>query len=84
MTAAAGGSSTLRPKRPRVPQRVLDNKATIRKQTLLLLEARGYSREHDMFKDVFGMATKGTYFALVSETEAGKRHSDGGVSVALC
>ncbi|RSH85802.1 uncharacterized protein EHS24_003982 [Apiotrichum porosum] len=69
--AGAAGSSTMRPKRPRVPQQVLDNKATIRKQTHLLLDARGCPREHEMFKDVFGMTTKGTYFALRAVMEAG-------------
>lgn len=38
----------------------------IRKQTLVLMEEKGYSRSHEVFKDVFGMTTKGTYFALVS------------------
>ena len=38
----------------------------IRKQTLLMLEDRGFGRDHEMFKDIFGMATKGTYFAFVS------------------
>ncbi|WRT65868.1 uncharacterized protein IL334_002819 [Kwoniella shivajii] len=51
-------------KRIRVPQQVLDNKAAIRKQTLVLLESRGISRTHDSFKDVFGMTTKGTSFAF--------------------
>jgi hypothetical protein len=39
---------------------------TIRKQALVLLEARGYQRHHDIFKDVFSMCTKGTYFVFVS------------------
>lgn len=78
----------MRPKRPRVPQQVLDNKAvsgvlvehhsldqTIRKQTHLLLDARGCPREHEMFKDVFGMTTKGTYFALVSQLASSCRLS---------
>jgi hypothetical protein len=32
----------------------------------VLLESRGVGRDHDLFKDVFGMTTKGTYFAFVS------------------
>ncbi|WWC88002.1 uncharacterized protein L201_002904 [Kwoniella dendrophila CBS 6074] len=51
-------------KRNKVPQQVLDNKAVIRKQTLILLENRGIPRTHESFKDVFGMTTKGTYFAF--------------------
>ena len=39
---------------------------SIRKQTLLLLETRGFPRDHDQFKDVFSMTTRGTYFAFVS------------------
>jgi hypothetical protein len=39
---------------------------TIRKQTLIMLEARGYGRTHELFKEVFGMTTRGVYFALVS------------------
>jgi hypothetical protein len=35
---------------------------------MLLMEERGCGRNHDIFKDVFGMSTKGTYFALVSDT----------------
>ncbi|GFZ43255.1 hypothetical protein JCM24511_00974 [Saitozyma sp. JCM 24511] len=67
--------STGRAKRVRVPQQVLDNKAAIRKQTLVLLESRGVGRDHDLFKDVFGMTTKGTYFAFrdrLVETSLGK------------
>ncbi|KIR43337.1 hypothetical protein I307_03582 [Cryptococcus deuterogattii 99/473] len=51
-------------KRARVPQQVLDNKASIRKQTLLLLEERGVSRTNDLFKEIFGITTKGVYFAF--------------------
>ncbi|TYJ54949.1 hypothetical protein B9479_004361 [Cryptococcus floricola] len=58
-TAEASGR-----KRVRVPQQVLDNKASIRKQTLLLLELRGIPRTHDLFKDIFGVTTKGVYFAF--------------------
>ncbi|ORY28630.1 hypothetical protein BCR39DRAFT_200190 [Naematelia encephala] len=58
-------------KRPRVPTQVLDNKAAIRKQTLLLMNGRGYAREHELFKDVFGMTTKGTNFALRDRLETG-------------
>ncbi|KAK8865718.1 hypothetical protein IAR55_000864 [Kwoniella newhampshirensis] len=64
---AEGGNdapNTGKAKRVRVPQQVLDNKAAIRKQTLVLLEGRGISRTHDMFKDVFAMTTKGAYFAF--------------------
>jgi len=39
---------------------------TVRKQTLLLLESSGYPRDHDLFKELFSMVTKGTYFAFVS------------------
>lgn len=68
-------------KRPRVPQQILDNKAvsdsmyrlcpsllyqSIRKQTMLLLESSGYARDHELFKEIFSMVTKGTYFAFVS------------------
>lgn len=28
---------------------------------------RGVHREHEQFKDVFGMTTKGAYFAFVSQ-----------------
>ncbi|OCF32903.1 hypothetical protein I316_05540 [Kwoniella heveanensis BCC8398] len=63
--------NTGRSKRVRVPQQVLDNKATIRKQCLVLLETRGIPRTHESFKDVFGMATKGTYFAFRNQLEAG-------------
>nr|XP_018264910.1 uncharacterized protein I303_03091 [Kwoniella dejecticola CBS 10117]OBR87068.1 hypothetical protein I303_03091 [Kwoniella dejecticola CBS 10117] len=59
-----GGTSSSRNKRVRVPQQVLDNKAAIRKQTLVLLEQRSIPRTHELFKDVFGMTTKGTYFAF--------------------
>ncbi|WWD18103.1 hypothetical protein CI109_102551 [Kwoniella shandongensis] len=59
-----GAPNTGRAKRVRVPQQVLDNKAAVRKQTLVLLEGRGISRSHEMFKDVFGMTTKGAYFAF--------------------
>ncbi|RXK42587.1 hypothetical protein M231_00141 [Tremella mesenterica] len=48
----------------RVPQQVLDNKAGIRKQTLVLLESRGISRDHENFKEVFSMTTKGVYFVF--------------------
>ncbi|WWC68451.1 uncharacterized protein I206_102379 [Kwoniella pini CBS 10737] len=56
--------STNKNKRVRVPQQVLDNKAAIRKQTLVLLENREISRNHELFKEVFGMTTKGTYFTF--------------------
>lgn len=62
-TKAQEPPSTGRAKR-RVPQQVLDNKAAIRKQTLVLLESRGVMRENEQFKDVFGMTTKGVYFAF--------------------
>ncbi|WVQ97058.1 hypothetical protein IAU59_004168 [Kwoniella sp. CBS 9459] len=61
--------SLARSKRVRVPQQVLDNKATIRKQCLVLLELRGIARTHEAFKDVFGMTTKGTYFAFRNQLE---------------
>ncbi|WOO80961.1 uncharacterized protein LOC62_03G004491 [Vanrija pseudolonga] len=48
----------------RVPQQTLDNKAMIRKQALVALEARGVLRDHSLFKDVFSLVTKGTYFAV--------------------
>nr|XP_019050576.1 hypothetical protein I302_01013 [Kwoniella bestiolae CBS 10118]OCF29506.1 hypothetical protein I302_01013 [Kwoniella bestiolae CBS 10118] len=51
-------------KRVRVPQQVLHNKAAIRKQTLLLLEDRNISRTNELFKDIFGMITKSTYFVF--------------------
>ncbi|OWZ70758.1 hypothetical protein AYX14_03814 [Cryptococcus neoformans] len=51
-------------KRTRVPQQILDNKASICKQTLLLLEGRGVSRTNDLFKEIFGITTKGAYFAF--------------------
>lgn len=38
----------------------------IRKQTLVLLESRGYARQHKQFKDIFAMVTKGVYFVCVS------------------
>jgi hypothetical protein len=38
----------------------------VRKQTLLLLESGGYPRDHELFKELFSMVTKGTYFAFVS------------------
>ncbi|WVQ71205.1 hypothetical protein IAR50_000730 [Cryptococcus sp. DSM 104548] len=60
----AGASEGSARKRIRVPQQVLDNKASIRKQTLLLLEQRGIARTHDIFKDIFGVTTKGAYFAF--------------------
>jgi hypothetical protein len=69
-------------KRGKVPQQILDNKAVsvlqlfkpmegadaqiIRKQTLIMLEQRGYARQHELFKDVFAMTTKGVYFVCVS------------------
>lgn len=45
---------------------MLTYRQVIRKQTLVLMEEKGYPRSHESFKDVFGMTTKGTYFALVS------------------
>ncbi|WWC96760.1 hypothetical protein V866_003633 [Kwoniella sp. B9012] len=59
-----GEMSSTTKKRVRVPQQVLDNKAAIRKQTLLLLENRNIPRTNDMFKDIFGMITKSTYFVF--------------------
>ncbi|AAW42508.2 expressed protein [Cryptococcus deneoformans JEC21] len=56
-------------KRARVPQQILDNKASIRKQTLLLLEERGVSRTNDLFKEIFGITTKGVYFAFRDRLE---------------
>lgn len=35
---------------------------------MIMLEARGCSREHEQFKDVFGMTTKGAYFVFVRST----------------
>ena len=32
---------------------------------MVLLEERGVARSHEDFKDVFGMTTKGAYFAFV-------------------
>lgn len=58
-------------RRPKVPQQILDNKASIRKHTMLLMEERGCGRNHDIFRDVFGMSTKGTYFALRNRLESG-------------
>ncbi|KAI9635002.1 uncharacterized protein MKK02DRAFT_43683 [Dioszegia hungarica] len=51
-------------KRARVPQQVLDNKALIRKQALVVMESRGYPRDHELFKDIFGMTIKGVYFVF--------------------
>ena len=31
-----------------------------------MLEARGYARQYDLFKEVFAMTTKGVYFVCVS------------------
>ncbi|WVR05675.1 hypothetical protein IAU60_002697 [Kwoniella sp. DSM 27419] len=75
--ATEGGGTTgetlsvARSKRVKVPQQVLDNKGTIRKQALVLLEARGVWRTHDSFKDVFAMVTKGAYFAFRNHLESG-------------
>jgi hypothetical protein len=38
----------------------------IRKRAMQAMESRGCSRSHDDFKEVFGMVTRGAYFALVS------------------
>lgn len=57
-----------RPAQRRMPQQTLDNKAMVRKQALVALEARGVLRDHGLFKDVFSLVTKGTYFAVVSWT----------------
>ncbi|WVF70689.1 hypothetical protein IAT40_005482 [Kwoniella sp. CBS 6097] len=69
VTEVGDPPSSARLKRVRVPQQVLDNKATIRKQCLVLLESRGIARTHELFKDVFAMATKGTYFAFRNQLE---------------
>lgn len=38
----------------------------IRKRAMQAMESRGCTRSHPEFKDVFGMVTRGAYFALVS------------------
>lgn len=38
----------------------------IRKRTMQAMESRGCSRSHSEFKEIFGMVTRGAYFALVS------------------
>lgn len=43
----------------------------IRKRAMQAMESRGCSRSHDDFKEVFGMVTRGAYFALVSWTSCG-------------
>ncbi|KAL7423736.1 hypothetical protein Q5752_001318 [Cryptotrichosporon argae] len=64
-------ASGARAKRARVPQQVLDNKAVVRKQTAVALEVRGLGRGDGAFKDVFGMTTKGVYFAFRNRIEVG-------------
>ncbi|KAK4684221.1 hypothetical protein P7C73_g5971, partial [Tremellales sp. Uapishka_1] len=65
-TAEAGPTGR---KRPKLPQRVPDNKDSIRKQTMVLLESRGCARDHASFRDVFGITTKGVYFAFRDQVE---------------
>lgn len=35
---------------------------------MVVMESRGYSRDHEIFKDVFAMTTKGVYFVFVSSS----------------
>ncbi|KLT42077.1 hypothetical protein CC85DRAFT_285849 [Cutaneotrichosporon oleaginosum] len=56
-------------KRARVldSQQVVDNKGCIRKLTMHMLEERGHPRDGDIHKEVWPVAYKGAYFALVSQ-----------------
>ncbi|WVQ85493.1 hypothetical protein IAT38_007658 [Cryptococcus sp. DSM 104549] len=78
-------------KRARVPQQVLDNKASIRKQTMNLLDSRGIGRNHELFKDMFGTTTKGVYFAFRDQLQEApiskadiQRIVDGHLQMYLC
>lgn len=39
---------------------------SIRKWTAVMLDAAGIARDHVLFKEIFGIVTKGSYFGLVS------------------
>nr|ODO02328.1 hypothetical protein L204_01061 [Cryptococcus depauperatus CBS 7855] len=67
--AEMAANDTTAKKRARIPQLVLDNKASIRKQTLSLLEERGVLRTHDEFKEIFGATTKGVYFSFRNQLQ---------------
>ncbi|KAL1410918.1 hypothetical protein Q8F55_001861 [Vanrija albida] len=70
-TEVEAAAAPARTPRARVPQQTLDNKAMIRKQTMVLLELRGVARDHALFKDVFTLTTKGTYFAVRNAIDTG-------------